>query len=168
MANISRLQAEEQLKEKTAECEALRDDLNHQIQYGNELKRGVLGYKEQKKVYLEKIAYLTKKVHGEAVVDGGFELRKVTPLVDAGVQCENSVHDAVFGRKDADVNTSASMGKSPSPAGAPLSPRNAVEDDIAPSRSSPPRVNAAATAKATTAEGNENSPMNATKQCNQQ
>ena len=98
MANHSRLQAEAALEEKTGECADLREDLENQKKYGAELKRGILEYKEQKQHFQDKIRYLTAKVHGDADADETFELRKVVPVVDNAVQCEPSVHDALFGK----------------------------------------------------------------------
>ena len=160
MANISRGQAEEMLKEKTAECDSLREDLAIQVEYGAELKRGILGYKEQKKMFQEKISYLTRQLHGDAV-DEGFELRKVVPIVEAGVQCEAgalTVHDALFGDKEG-VEESPTLARTASP----LSPRNAA--DAPPT--SPTRAGAEAPLPAVGGAA-PSSPHDITAQCNQQ
>ena len=167
MANASRARAEEQLQEKTAECESLKENLESQVQYGSELKRGILGYKEQKKQFQDKIRYLTKKLHGEEV-DEGFELKKIVSLVEIGVQCDASgnapnVHDAVFG-KGTDDETIATAATATTTSTTPLSPKNAVE--ALPSHSP---MNAGAEAvRSRVGSAAQNSPHDITAQCNQQ
>ena len=130
MANHSRLQAEAKLEEKTKECSDLREDLENQKKYGAELKRGVLEYKDQKKHFQDKIRYLSAKIHGDVVGDT-YELRKVVALVDNAVQCEPSVHDALFGGNGAET-------------GETHPPRSPLTGVNVPEAASPPTVEHAA------------------------
>ena len=159
---MARLRAEELLEEKTAECELTKENLEKQVQYGGELKRGILGYKEQKKQNLEKIRYLTRKLHGEAV-DEEFELKKVLPVVDVSVQCEFgqlTVHGALFGGESCEAEVSHPPTTT---VATPLSPKNDADS----SSVSPTNLKAAPTA-APVVVADENQPQNDTVQCNQQ